>query len=101
MADDPQPCLRLQTDLNAMSADGWCWLLRHNGRLLDEIAEELGLHDGKAVVIFDDGNGPEEDDMEFDAVLSLRETTDSHRWMALPNDASFRRVKRCSDSSPA
>jgi hypothetical protein len=94
MAGEPERRLRISADLNSVTEDGWCWMLRVDGRLIDEVAHELKLREGMAAVIFDDGDGPEYGDMEYDAILSLRGTPPTQRWMAQRDEASFRRVKR-------
>ena len=58
---------RISADVDARLKDingTWCWCLRHEGRLLDEVTNELGLFDGMTVVIF---HQDYEEEFEYDA----------------------------------
>jgi hypothetical protein len=78
--------LRIYADFNSRGAGGWCWCLRHNGRLLDEVAGELHLSEGQAVTLYYEDPAEE---FEFDAVLSYRDG----RWQALPDESSYRLLR--------
>ena len=72
--------LRIYADFNSVG-DGegaWCWCLRYNGMLLDEVAPDLNLSEGQTVVLFYEDPAEE---FEFDATLSFR----NGQWMALPD----------------
>jgi hypothetical protein len=75
--------LRIYADFNSRGAGGWCWCLRHNGQLLDEVAAELRLLEGQAVTLYYEDPAEE---FEFNAVLSYRDG----RWQALPDESSYR-----------
>ena len=82
--------LRIYADFNSIgdgdSNDAWCWCLRCNDKLLDEVAEELHLFEGQAVVLYYEDPAEE---FEYDATLSFRKG----RWMALLEESSFRRLR--------
>lgn len=78
--------LRIYADFNSVSGDGWCWCLRFNGKLLDDIAGELKLSEGQRVVLF--YQDPSEE-FELDAVLSLRDG----RWQAKYDESSYRLLR--------
>ena len=78
--------LRIYADFNSRDADGWCWCLRHNGRLLDEAAGELQLSEGQAVILYYEDPAEE---FECDGMLSYRDGC----WRALPDESSFRLVR--------
>ena len=61
--------LRIYADFNASMEDdrgAWCWLLRHDGKLLDDVAASLALQDGLPVTLYHDDDTGE---FEVDAVL--------------------------------
>jgi hypothetical protein len=78
--------LRIYADFNSCDADGWLWCLRYNERPLDEVAEELGLVDGQAVIVFYED---ESEEFEFDAVLSRR----GECWCARHDDSTYRLLR--------
>ncbi len=86
--------LRIYADFNSCLEDDrgmWCWCLRHNGRVLDEVADELGLHEGMPVVIFYEDDA---DEFEYDATLG--HSADPHwmgMWMARFEETTFRRIR--------
>src|SRR5215469_1759254 len=48
--------LRIYADFNSVGdGDGaWCWCLRYNDRLLNEVAAELHLSEGQSVIVYYD-----------------------------------------------
>ena len=88
-SDEGRHCLRIYADFNSVSPDGWCWCLRHQGVLLDDVAAELGLTDGQTVVVYYEDASEE---FEFDAVLSQR----NGRWRA-KHDLNTYRLLRSTD----
>ena len=69
----------------------WCWCLRHEEQVLDEVAADLGCFDGMRVVIcYED----ECDHWEYDAVLGHIDMPGWDTvWMARWDEQSFRRLK--------
>src|SRR5262245_35815460 len=61
---------RIYIDTNDVTQDGWCHLARHDGRLVNDVASELGLTEGMAVVL--DYKDPGEE-FEFDGTVHFRE----------------------------
>ncbi|QJP17353.1 hypothetical protein G3545_29155 [Starkeya sp. ORNL1] len=86
--------LRIYADFNSCMEDDrgmWCWLLRHDGKLLDEVATTLDLRDGLFVTLYYEDPGEE---FEVDAVLGhIAEPGWDTMWMALPNWDSYRRLR--------
>jgi hypothetical protein len=84
--------VRIYADFNSGGAPGHgaCWLLRYgeDRRLLDEVAEKLGLRDGMVVTLFyqDEYDGQVEA-FEVSAVLEERDDA-IVRWWALPDWSS-------------
>jgi len=81
--------IRIYIDVNDMAPDGWCYLLRFQGRSLDESASELGLVEGMPVILFNEEGGEE---FEFDGTVHLREG----RWLAKANRDSYRLISEAS-----
>ena len=86
--------LRIYADFNSSMEDergAWCWLLRHDGKLLDDVAASLGLRDGLAVTLY---YADAADEFEVDAVLGHIATPGwTTMWMALPDWNTRRRLK--------
>jgi hypothetical protein len=84
--------LRIYADFNSCMEDDrgvWCWLLRHNGILLDEVAATLNVQDGLAVTLYYEDPGEE---FEVDAVLGhIAKPGWDAMWMALPDWNTYRR----------
>ncbi len=86
--------LRIYADFNSCIEDErgvWCWCLRYDGRVLDEVAETLGLVEGMAVTLYYEDDC---DSFEYDATLG--HVSDPHwrgMWMALFDQNSFRRIR--------
>ncbi len=86
--------LRIYADFNSCLKDErgmWCWCLRHDGRVLDEVTDELALYEGMPVVIFYED---EADEFEYDATLG--HSADPHwmgMWMARFDETTFRRIR--------
>jgi hypothetical protein len=78
--------LRLYVDTNNMDQDGWCHLIRHEGRLIDEVAAELRLVEGMAVILF---YADPAEEFEYDGFLSHR----TDRWLARADLASYRLLR--------
>jgi hypothetical protein len=78
--------LRLYIDTNDMDHDGWCHLIRHEGRLIDEVAAELGLVEGMAVILF---NADPAEEFEYDGIVSHR----TDRWLGRADLASYRLLR--------
>ncbi len=76
--------LRLYADFNSCIEDErgmWCWLLRHNGDLLNEVAAALDLRDGMSVTLYTYGGNDE--GFEFDSILGHFDVLGwNHMWMA-------------------
>ena len=78
--------LRLYADFNDMDRDGWCHLLRHEGRLIGEVAAELCLVEGMGVVLF---YADPAEEFEYDGIVSYR----AGRWLARADLASYRLLR--------
>ena len=61
--------LKVNCDFNDITDDDRCWLLHYEGRLLSDIASDLGLQDGSRVILFQDP-----DDFEVEATLLFDQT---------------------------
>lgn len=74
--------LKLFTDFNAMTADGLCWLLKHDAVDLDKRIDDLKLGIGDEVLLFQDEN-----DFGVTAVLDHRhvEILGRKTWVAIPD----------------
>jgi hypothetical protein len=94
MSTAPIDKLRIYADFNSSMKDDrgvWCWLLRHQGALLDEVAVPLGLYDGMAVTLYYEDPV---DEFEVDAILGhLAEPGWNTRWMALPDWNTVRHLR--------
>jgi hypothetical protein len=77
--------IRIYIDTNDMTPEGWCYLLRFQGRTLDEAAAELGLEEGMPVVLYNEEMGEE---FEFDGTVHFREG----HWFAKANRDSYRLI---------
>jgi hypothetical protein len=90
----PDHKLRIYADFNSCMEDErgvWCWLLRHQGKLLDEVAGTLQLNDGMSVTLYYED---EADEFEVTAVLGhIAEPGWQQMWMALPDWSTFRRIR--------
>ena len=88
--------LRIYADFNSSMEDDrgvWCWLLRHEGKLLDDVAPALSLHDGLPVTLYYEEEAPG-DRFEVDAVLGhIAKPGWDAMWMALPDWGTFRRLQ--------
>ncbi len=86
--------LRIYADFNSCMEDDrgkWCWCLRYEGKILDECENDLQLRYGMAVTLFYEDDSEE---FEFDAVLGHVPIPEwCNIWMALIDDASFRRIR--------
>ena len=78
---------RIYIDTNDMSQDGWCYLARYQGRMLDEAASELGLAEGMPVVLY--YQDPAET-FEFDGTVHFQDG----RWIAKANLGSYRVISQ-------
>jgi hypothetical protein len=83
--------LRIYADPGSVS-DGMYWGLRHNGDLLDDVADAVGLYDGIPAVIYYADEG---DEFEWDGKIYLRPTgpRPAPQWIAVVDEASFRRIR--------
>ena len=85
---------RLYADFNSCMGDDrgkWCWLLRHQGTLLDEIAASLEIYDGMPVTLYYEDPSEE---FEVEAILGhVDEPGWNTRWMALPDWTTMRRLR--------
>ena len=86
--------LRIYADFNSSMGDDrgvWCWLLRHDGMLLDDVAASLGVYDGMSVTLYYEDPAEE---FEVDATLGhVDEPGWNNRWMALPDWNTVRRLR--------
>jgi hypothetical protein len=86
--------LRIHADFTSCMEDergSWCWLLRHDGKLLDDVAASLALRDGLSVTLYHDHAAER---FEVDAVLGHIAKPDwTTIWMALPDWNTYRRLK--------
>ena len=78
--------LRLYIDTNDMDHDGWCSVIRHEGRPIDEVAAELRLVEGMAVTLF---YADPAEEFEYDGGMSYR----TNRWLARADLASYRLLR--------
>jgi hypothetical protein len=85
--------LRLYADFNSGGTPGHgpCWLLRYGPdmKLLDEVAEELGLTSGMPVTLYYEDPSEE---FEVSAVLQ-RSDHNGKKWLATPDWSTFRRLR--------
>jgi hypothetical protein len=79
--------LRLYIDPNDMDHDGWCHLIRHEGRLIDEVAAKLRLVEAMAVILF---YADPAEEFEYDGTMSHR----TDRWLARADLASYRLLRK-------
>jgi hypothetical protein len=86
--------LRIYADFNSCIGDDrgtWCWLLRYNGKLLDEVAASLEIHDGMSVTLYYEDPGEE---FEVDAILGhVANPGWDNMWVALPDWATICRLR--------
>jgi len=70
----------------------WCWCLRYEGQVLDEVANMLGLYEGMPIKLYYED---EADEFEYDAILGHLEDPKvlGNMWMALFDKDSFRRIR--------
>ena len=78
--------IRIYIDTNDMELDGWCHLLRYDGRTLEEVAKDIGLTEGMPVVLYYEDPGEE---FEFDGTVHFKEG----RWLAKANRDSYRLIR--------
>jgi len=94
MSEQPPLKPRIYADFNSCMGDDrgvWCWCLRHQGTLLDEVAPSLGAYDGMPVTLYYEDPGEE---FEVEAVLGhIAEPGWNAMWMALPNWDTMRRIR--------
>jgi hypothetical protein len=83
--------LRIHADPASVSNDVY-WSLRHSGKLIDDVAETLGLYEGVPVIIY---YADEEEEFEWDGNLYRRPTgpPPAPQWVAVVDEASFRRIR--------
>ena len=88
--------LRIYADFNSTDEDGWCWCLRHDGRLLDDCASELQLKEGMSVVLY---YADDAEEFEFDGVLSLRPKlpAPATQWNGRPDFFTYRHIRGVSN----
>jgi hypothetical protein len=87
--------LRIYADFNSCASDSrgmWCWRLRHDGHILDEMAGELGLFDSMPVTLYYED---ESEEFECDATLGHLEDPQylGDIWVALFDEKSFRHIR--------
>ena len=92
MSEEQADKLRIYADFNScMEDDRGVWCLRHDERILDEVAAELGLRDGQPVTLYYED---EAEEFEVDAILGHIEMSGwDTKWMALPDWDTFRRLR--------
>ena len=80
--------LRIYADFNSVGPGNVFWCLRYGPafRPLDELGEELGLHEGMPVVLCNEDPG---DRFDVSAVLTKRNTAGA-RWHAVADMETFR-----------
>ncbi len=83
--------LRVYFDPNSMD-NGVYWCLRHDGIPIDDIAEEIDLHDGINVILFYNDSSEE---FEFDGKLYFRPTglLPAPQWVGEIDQTTFRRIR--------
>jgi len=70
---------------------GWCWLLRHNEKLLDEVAASLDLYEGMPVTLYYEDTAEE---FEVDAIVGhVAEPVWDAMRVALPDWTTFRHLR--------
>ena len=82
----PPVMLRIYADFNSCDKNGYYWCLRYSGRPLTDVAQELDLHAGQAVVLFYEDA---DEEFEFDAVLHYADGF----WLAMTDDSSYRKIR--------
>lgn len=85
--------LRIHADFNSggLAGEAPCWALRYgpDKTPLNDVAQELDLHDGQDVVLF-----YEDPSEEFEVSGKLIEPKGpGHNWAALPNWETLRRIR--------
>jgi len=94
MSEHDQEKPRIYADFNSCMEDDrgvWCWLLRHNGTLLDDVATSLEIYEGMPVTLYYEDPA---DEFEVDAILGhLVEPGWNNMWMALPDWNTMRRLR--------
>jgi hypothetical protein len=78
--------LRIYIDTNDMSRDGWCYLLRYQGKHLDAVASELGVSEGMEVVLYYSDPGEE---FEYNGRLHYVDG----RWLGRADMGSYRLIR--------
>jgi hypothetical protein len=73
--------LRLFTDFQAVTSDGACWILRHDGKDIKETADELNIHPGDNIIL------DAHEDFEVLATLEFKyvEYLSYDSWVAIPD----------------
>ena len=94
MSEKASSKLRICADFNSCIEDErgrWCWLLRHDGKILDEVAGSLGVYEGMPVIIYYEDDCEE---FECDAILGhITKPGWTDTWMALFDEKSFRQLR--------
>jgi len=94
MSDSSIEKLRIYADFNSCMDDArgvWCWCLRHDGIVLDEVAASLKIYDGMPVTLYYEDPGEE---FEVDAILGHVEVPKwDAMWMALPDWGTLHRPR--------
>ena len=78
--------LRIYIDTNDMDTEGWCFLLRYDGKALETVASQIGLNEGMRVVLYYSDRGEE---FEFDGTLHFV----NGRWLGRADRSSYRLVR--------
>jgi hypothetical protein len=73
--------LRLFTDFQAVGPGGYCWILRHGDRDLEQTAKELNFTKGERVIL------DAHEDFEVEGTLDFRyvEMLGRDAWVAYPD----------------
>jgi hypothetical protein len=83
---------RIYADFNSVNGEGGsiCWCLRYGSPLrdLDELTEQLGLHDGMQVILY-----YEDESEEFEVSAVLMEMTTRPRWHARADWTTRRQIR--------
>lgn len=83
--------LRIYFDPNAISEDELVWGIMYDGKRLEEVESELGLHVGMKVVLFYEDDS---DHFEVPSVLvHQRWANGALRWVASPDWTQMRRLR--------
>jgi hypothetical protein len=83
--------LKLLTDFNASTHDDVCWILKYDGKDLEQRINDLKSAVGDKVLLF-----PDEDDFEVTAVLDYRyvDILGRKAWVAVPDWSTLiRKIK--------